>query len=63
MPIDDMGRYDGGRGTENPISAIQGGQKWPKIANFFYGRTPMSKMKRTFFFGTYDEVKSELLPL
>ena len=21
--IDDMGRYDGGRGTKNPISAIQ----------------------------------------
>ena len=32
VPIDDMGRYDGGRGTENPISAIQGvknGQKLP----------------------------------
>ena len=32
MPIDDMGRYDGGRGTKNPILAVQGvknGQKLP----------------------------------
>ena len=37
MPIDDMGRYDGGRGKRNAILAFFF-RKISKIANVFYGR-------------------------
>ena len=60
-----MGRYDGGRGTKNPISAISGGQKWSKMAKScrrLLWTAPMSKMKRTLFFW-YNKVESESLPL
>ena len=33
--IDDMGRYDGGRGTKNPISAIQGVKNGKKLSTSF----------------------------
>ena len=62
MPIDDMGRYDGGRGTKNPISAIQG-VKMAKNCRRLLWMAPMSEMKRTLFFGMLHKVKSELLPL